>query len=31
MHRADFVFGAADLLFALLFVIAYWKTPSRTA
>ncbi|HEV3252833.1 MAG TPA: hypothetical protein VG033_00390 [Candidatus Acidoferrales bacterium] len=31
MHRADFVFGAADLLFALLFVIAYWKTPSRAA
>jgi hypothetical protein len=31
MHRADFVFGGADLLFALLFVIAYWKTPSRPA
>jgi hypothetical protein len=31
MHRADFVFGGADLLLALLFVIAYWKTPSRTA
>jgi hypothetical protein len=31
MHHADLVFGGADLLLALLFVIAYWKTPSRTA
>lgn len=29
MHRADVVFGGADLLLALLFVIAYCKTPPR--
>jgi hypothetical protein len=31
MHHADLALGGADLLLALLFVIAYWKTPSRTA
>ena len=31
MHSSDIVFGAVDLLFALLFVISYLKTPSRAA
>jgi len=28
MHPSDLVFGGADLLLGLLFVIAYFKTPS---
>lgn len=31
MHASDFVFGGADLLLGALFVIAYFKTPPRTA
>ena len=31
MHRSDLVFAASDLLLAVLFVIAYFKTPPRTA
>ena len=31
LHASDFVFGGADLLFGVLFVIAYFKTPPRTA
>jgi hypothetical protein len=27
MHPNDFVFGGADLLLGLLFVVAYFKTP----
>jgi uncharacterized membrane protein YccC len=29
MRSSDMVFGGVDLLFALLFVISYVKTPSR--
>lgn len=29
MHSSDMVFGGVDLLFALLFVVSYFKTPSR--
>jgi hypothetical protein len=29
MRSSDMVFGGVDLLFALLFVISYIKTPSR--
>ena len=28
MHRSDLVFGAADLLFGVLFVVAYFKTQT---
>ncbi len=31
MHSSDLIFGAADLLFGVLFAIAYFKTPSRVA
>jgi hypothetical protein len=31
MHPSDLVFAGTDLLLGLLFVIAYFKTPSRTA
>jgi hypothetical protein len=31
MHPSDLVFGCTDLLLGLLFVIAYFKTPPRTA
>ena len=31
MHPSDLVFAGTDLLLGLLFVIAYLKTPSRTA
>ena len=30
MRSSDMVFGGVDLLFALLFVISYFKTPSRS-
>src|SRR5260370_4465252 len=29
MHRSDFVFSATDLLLGHLFVISYFKSPSR--
>ena len=29
MHRSDLVFAATDLLLGLLFVISYFKAPSR--
>jgi hypothetical protein len=29
MHRQDLVFGCADLLLGILFVIAYWGTSVR--
>jgi hypothetical protein len=31
MHRTDLVFGGADLLFGILFVMAYFKTRPRIA
>jgi hypothetical protein len=31
MHPSDLVFAATDLLLGLLFVIAYFKTPSRAS
>jgi len=31
MHSSDMLFGGVDLLFALLFVISYVKTPPRAA
>jgi len=31
MHASDLVFGLTDLLLGVLFVIAYFKTPSRIA
>jgi hypothetical protein len=31
MHPSDLVFAGTDLLLGLLFVIAYFKTPPRTA
>ncbi len=31
MHASDLVFAGTDLLFGVLFLIAYCKTPSRTA
>jgi hypothetical protein len=31
MHASDLVFGVTDLLLGVLFVIAYFKTPSRIA
>ena len=31
MHAQDFVFGGVDLLLGVLFVIAFFKTPSRAA
>jgi hypothetical protein len=31
MHRSDVVFGGADLLFGVLFVIAYLKTRAHIA
>jgi hypothetical protein len=31
MHSSDLVFGGADLLLGVLFVIAFLKTPSRLA
>ena len=30
MHRSDMVFGGVDLFLAVLFVISYVKTPSRS-
>jgi len=29
MHASDLVFGVADLLLGVLFLIAYFRTPSR--
>lgn len=29
MHAQDLVFGAADLLLGILFIVAYFKTPAR--
>jgi len=29
MHRSDLVFAGTDLLLGLLFVISYFKAPSR--
>jgi hypothetical protein len=29
MHGSDLVFAGTDLLLGVLFVIAYFKTPSR--
>lgn len=31
MHRADLLFAGTDLLLGVLFVIAYFKTPSRAS
>lgn len=31
MHPSDLVFGGVDLVLGILFVIAYFKTPPRTA
>jgi len=31
MHKSDLVFVGTDLLLGLLFLIAYFKTPSRTS
>jgi hypothetical protein len=31
VHRSDLVFAGTDLLLALLFVIAYFKTPAPAA
>ncbi len=31
MHRSDLVFAGADLLLGVLFVIAWFKTPSRAS
>lgn len=31
MHASDLVFAGADLFLGVLFVMAYFKTPSRTA
>jgi uncharacterized membrane protein YccC len=31
MHASDLVFGSVDLLLGVLFVIAYFRTPPRTA
>jgi hypothetical protein len=31
MHSSDMVFGGVDLLFALLFAVSYFKTPSRAS
>jgi hypothetical protein len=31
MQASDLVFGGVDLLLGILFVIAYFKTPPRTA
>jgi hypothetical protein len=31
MHRSDLVFAVTDLLLGLLFVIAYFKTPSHAS
>jgi hypothetical protein len=31
MRASDLVFGVTDLLLGVLFVIAYFKTPSRVA
>jgi len=31
MHRSDLIFAGTDLLLGFLFVIAYFKTPSRAA
>jgi hypothetical protein len=31
MHRSDLLFAGTDLLLGLLFVAAYFKTPSRAA
>ena len=31
MHRSDLTFGGTDLLLGLLFVIAYFKTPTPAA
>ena len=31
MHRSDLMFGATDLLLGILFVLAYFRTPSRMA
>jgi hypothetical protein len=31
MHASDLVFGVTDLLLGVLFLIAYFKTPSRIA
>ena len=31
MHRSDLIFAGTDLLLGLLFVIAYFKTPTRAA
>ena len=31
MHGSDLVFAGADLLLGVLFVIAYFKTPSRAS
>ena len=31
MHRSDLTFGGTDLLLGLLFVIAYFKTPTLAA
>ncbi len=31
MHRSDLVFGRADLLLGLFFVVPYFKTPTPTA
>jgi len=30
LHRSDLMFGMADLLFAVLFLIAFFKTGSRS-
>jgi hypothetical protein len=31
MHRADLLFAGTDLLLGVLFVIAYFRTPSRAS
>jgi len=31
LHASDLTFGAVDLLFGLLFVVAFLKTPAHTA
>jgi hypothetical protein len=31
MHKSDLVFGSTDLLFSVLFLIAYFTTPRRVA